>query len=137
MSYDERCQSGLVLARRLAKRHLSDPIIFVMSTGGVRLAREIARRLHAPMDVLIALEVIEPGWRQLQLGAVAGGMFFPDQGVISSEGLPADYVDRLAAYEIKQAESAESFLRRQHPPLDVAGRGCGPGGRWVGQSPGR
>lgn len=113
---------GRRLTRSLVKRKLADPAIIVMSTGGATIGWEIARRLHAPMDVMAAQEVVVPGWRQVEIGAVAGGHFFPDQAVISAEFLPADYVERLAGHELHRLAANETAMRGVTSVLDLTGR---------------
>ena len=110
------------LSQSLRKRKLTDPVVLVMSPGGMRLGWGIAKNLRAPMDVLVALEVIAPGYRQIRIGVVTGGAFVPDQERIVSAGFPADYVERLAERELRRQSAQDRALRRRQPMLDLAGR---------------
>ena len=114
---------GARLATQLRKRQLANPIVIAMSSGGVRLAWELASDLRLPMDVLITSEIVVPGYRQVRIGAVAGNAFRPNQQVLAAEGLPADYVERLAARGIRRQEAQDRVFRRRQPPLNVTGSG--------------
>jgi predicted phosphoribosyltransferase len=110
---------GARLAAQLRKRQLANPIVIAMSSGGIRLAWELARDLQLSMDVLITLEIVVPGYRQVRIGAVAGNTFLADQTVLDSEGLPADYVERLAARGMRRQEEVDRVFRRRQPPLTI------------------
>jgi putative phosphoribosyl transferase len=114
---------GVRLAAKLRKRQLANPIVIAMSSGGVRLAWELARDLRLPMDVLTTLEIVVPGYRQVRIGAVAGNTFLADQAVLASEGLPADYVERLAARGMRRQEELDRLFRRRQPPLTITKSG--------------
>jgi putative phosphoribosyl transferase len=114
---------GARLAAQLRKRQLANPIVIAMSPGGVRLAWEVARDLRLPMDVMTTIEVLVPGYRQVRIGAVAGGVFLPDSAVLASESLPPDYVERLAARAVRRQESQDRLFRGRQPPVPISGNG--------------
>jgi predicted phosphoribosyltransferase len=114
---------GARLAAQLRKRQLANPIVIAMSPGGIRLAWELAKDLRLPMDVMITLEIVVPGYRQVRIGAVAGSAFLPDHAVIAAEGLPADYVERLAARGKRRQEELDRVFRRRQPPLTITANG--------------
>lgn len=122
MIFLDRLEAGRKLADRIALRDLREPVVVVTEAGCARVAWEIARRLRAPMEAVVAIEVDVPGCRAVPIGAVAGGSFFPDQAAISSERLPGDYVERLAGYDLRRQASQECALRQKETALDLAGR---------------
>jgi predicted phosphoribosyltransferase len=122
MSDSNRIDVGRHLAGRIVTRHLSDPVVIALSSGGVKVAWEIARRLSAPLDVLLAREVIVPGWQQLSVGAIAGDQFFPDGAAIAAHGMTLEYANRLAGHETDRMMMVERELRGRHLPLDVEGK---------------
>ena len=68
MSFRDRTEAGLSLAQAL--RHLASerPVIVALPRGGVPVAFEIARKLHAPLEVLIVRKV---GLRAIPNSALA------------------------------------------------------------------
>jgi putative phosphoribosyl transferase len=55
MVFRDRAAAGRVLAAQLgAYRHRPDVVVLGVPRGGVIVAREVARALHAPLEVLIA-----------------------------------------------------------------------------------
>jgi putative phosphoribosyl transferase len=113
---------GRHLAGRVMARHLPDPVVIALSCGGVKVAWEIARRLSAPLDVLLTRDVVVPGWQQLSVGAIAGDEFYPERSVIAAHGLTLEYVNRLAGHEADRVLAVERELRGRHLPIDVGGK---------------
>ena len=111
--------TGSHLAVQLRKQRLERPVVVAMSPGGVRLGWDIASELRLPMDVLMAHEVVVPGYRQVRIGGVAGGVFLPDQEALRSENLPAEYIERLAARVIRRQETQDQEFRRGQPALNL------------------
>lgn len=73
MRFDDRRQAGERLAEEVARRELDDPLVLALPRGGVPVAFAVARRLDAPLDVLVARKVGAPHQPELGIGAVAEG----------------------------------------------------------------
>jgi len=119
-----RQQAGQLLGERLAGyAGRGDVVVLALPRGGVPIAREIAKILHAPMDVFIVRKLGVPEFEELAMGAVAmGGAEYVDDDVagsyhISREGI--DEVVRAARIEMARRESA---YRGARPPVDMRGR---------------
>ena len=52
MTFPTRADAGQQLAAALAARHFPDPVVLALPRGGVPVAAEIARALHAPLDLV-------------------------------------------------------------------------------------
>jgi len=72
--YADRAEAGRMLGEKLGAR-ARDPTVCVLALprGGVPVAAEVARRLDAPLDVLVVRKVGAPGQPELALGAIASG----------------------------------------------------------------
>src|SRR3954470_11322780 len=84
MLFRDRRDAGRQLAERVAERSGSlgsSPIVLALPRGGVPVGFEVARRLHAPLDVFIVRKLGVPGHEELAMGAIASG----DVVVLSSE----------------------------------------------------
>jgi putative phosphoribosyl transferase len=73
MRFRDRRDAGAQLADAVAALELADPVILALPRGGVPVAAEIAKRLGASLDVLVARKVGAPNHPELGIGAVAEG----------------------------------------------------------------
>lgn len=69
----DRRDGGRQLAKALEGRNLKDPIVLALPRGGVPVAYEIARVLHAPLDLLMVRKIGAPGHPEYGIGAVVDG----------------------------------------------------------------
>lgn len=73
MGFVDRRDAGRRLAAVLASRDLESPVVLALPRGGVPVAAEIARVLHAPLDVFVVRKVGAPGHPEYGIGAIAEG----------------------------------------------------------------
>ena len=72
--FRDRTEAGQRLATQLAAyAHRPDILVLGLPRGGVPVAFEVARALHAPLDVLIVRKLGVPGEEELAMGAIASG----------------------------------------------------------------
>src|SRR5687768_7717228 len=74
--FRDREHAGQELAARLRllqeKGALPDPVVLALPRGGVPVAREVARALGAPLDVLVARKIGVPYQGEGGVGAIVG-----------------------------------------------------------------
>jgi putative phosphoribosyl transferase len=120
--YADRPTAGRELARRLSRRRLEDPVVLALPRGGVPVARAVADRLRAPLDVLVVRKVGAPGRAELGLGAVGeDGVTVLDPDLIAHLGLSDAQVDAAVARAREELERRLAALPRGDR-VDVAGR---------------
>src|SRR6516225_7375333 len=75
--FRDRVDAGHQLADRLAAYHGQDVLVLGIPRGGVPVAAEIAQRLHADLDIMIARKLGAPFQPELAIGAVTanGGRY--------------------------------------------------------------
>src|SRR3954447_1213556 len=107
MHFTDRADAGRQLAERL--RHLADdnPVVLGLPRGGVVVAYEVARVLHAPLDVILVRKLGVPYHRELGFGAIGEG----GVRVVSDSILRMSRVDEEDLAEVQRNEEAE--LERQ------------------------
>lgn len=123
-NFDDREDAGRKLAAHL-ERYAGRPEVLVLALprGGVPVAREIARALHAPLDVLVVRKLGLPGDEELAMGAVTfGGLRVLNPAVISGYRVPEKVFERVAIRETRELERRETVYRAGRPPLVVRGR---------------
>jgi putative phosphoribosyl transferase len=122
--YRDRTEAGRILAERLsAYAARRDVIVLALPRGGVPVAYEVARALHAPLDVFLVRKLGLPGHEELAMGAVAtGGVRVLNDQVVGALRIPTSVVDAVAGWELQELRRREQVYRGDRPPPDVRGR---------------
>jgi putative phosphoribosyl transferase len=71
--FKDRTEAGEQLADALAGLDLPDPVVLALPRGGVPVALPVARRLNAPLDLLLVRKIGTPMNPELAAGAVVEG----------------------------------------------------------------
>jgi predicted phosphoribosyltransferase len=113
-----------VLAERLAGyRDRDDVLVLGLARGGVPVAREVARALGAPLDVLLVRKLGVPGRSELAMGAIAsGGVRVVNAGVVETLGIGDDVIDEVAQVETAELARREAAYRGDRPFPEVRGK---------------
>ena len=122
--FRDRTEAGQLLAARLEKyAGKPDVIVLALPRGGVPVAYEVAKALHAPMDVFVVRKLGIPGHEELAMGAVAtGGVRVLNDQVVRGLGIPNYVIDAVADWELQEFERRERLYRGDRPPPDVRGK---------------
>jgi putative phosphoribosyl transferase len=122
--FADRADAGRRLAERLgAYAGRDDVIVLGLPRGGVPVAAEVARSLHAPLDVCVVRKLGVPGNEELALGAIAaGGVLVLNDRVVADLHLSDQAIAEVAAVELAELHRREQAYRGERPPVDVAGR---------------
>jgi putative phosphoribosyl transferase len=122
--YRDRTEAGRVLAERLrAYADRPDVIVLALPRGGVPVGYEVARALHAPLDVFIVRKLGVPGHEELAMGAVAtGGVRVLNEQVVRALRIPDSVIDAVASWELEELRRRERLYRGDRPPPDVRGK---------------
>jgi predicted phosphoribosyltransferase len=121
MRFRNRRDAGRLLAERLTAEALHDPVVLALPRGGVPVAFEVARALHAPLDVLVVRKVGAPHHREFGIGAIAeGGVTIRDDAAVRMVGVSSDRFDKLAEAERRELDRRVQHYRgdRALPELD-------------------
>ncbi len=122
--YHDRFEAGRALAARLEKyADRPDVLVLALPRGGVPVAYEVARALHAPLDIFLVRKLGLPGQPELAMGAIAtGGVRVLNDEVVRVLRVPEEVIDAVAAEEGEELERREREYRGDRPPPDVRGR---------------
>ncbi|MBM0226211.1 MULTISPECIES: phosphoribosyltransferase [Micromonospora] len=121
-TYRDRTDAGQVLADRLSElAGQPDVVVLGLVRGGVPVARIVAERLGAPLDVLVVRKLGMPWAPELAYGALG-----PDGVEVLNEQIAGGLSESDRA-EVRRREQAEldrreSRYRAGRPPLDLNGR---------------
>jgi putative phosphoribosyl transferase len=121
--YEDRIHAGRVLAERLAAYRGKNVLVLGIPRGGVPVAAEVARRLDADLDVIVARKLGAPGQPELAIGAVtANGGEFLNEGILRAVGASGEYLERARKEQIAEARRREARFRGDRPIEAVEGR---------------
>jgi predicted phosphoribosyltransferase len=123
LPFRNRTDAGRYLATKL-EVYLGRPDLLVLALprGGVPVGFEVARALHALLDVFIVRKLGAPGHEELAIGAIAsGGAKVLDQYLIRELGITDDKLSRVLAREELELERRELEYRGNRPPVSVKG----------------
>ncbi len=118
----DRRDAGRLLARTLSHlAHEPDLLVLGLPRGGVVVAAELARALHAPLDVWVVRKLGLPGHEEYAMGAIASGGV---QVVNPLPGLevPPQAWAQVLAREQAELERRERAYRGKRPPVAPRGR---------------
>jgi predicted phosphoribosyltransferase len=100
-----------------------DLLVLGLPRGGVPVAYEIARALHAPLDIFVVRKLGVPGHEELAMGAIAsGGMRVLNDDVVQALAISQEQIEAVVAREQQEIERRERTYRGDRPPFDVQGK---------------
>ncbi len=122
--FRDRRHAGRVLAQVLAGyANRSDVIVLALPRGGVPVAYEVAKTLHAPLDVFVVRKLGVPGHEEYAMGALAtGGVRVLNDNVVRILDIPPDAVEAVVRIEQRELDRRERLYRDARPPPELRGR---------------
>jgi putative phosphoribosyl transferase len=122
--FRDRADAGRILARQVARSVSgSDLLVLALPRGGVPVGFELARTIHADLDVFVVRKLGMPGHEELAIGAIAtGGVRVLNEDLIRQLGLSAELIDPIAQREQQELERREALYRKGRAPAPVANR---------------
>src|SRR2546428_13676612 len=113
MLFHDRAEAGRLLASKLTKyADHTDVIVLALPRGGVPVALEVARALHAPLDVFLVRKLGLPGHPELAMGAIAsGGVRVLNDDVVRALHISDEVIDEVAAEEQEELQRRERLYR--------------------------
>jgi putative phosphoribosyl transferase len=121
--FKNRVEAGQLLGTALMQLADEDVVVLGLPRGGVPVAREVARALAAPLDVIVVRKLGVPGQPEFAMGAIGeGDVSFIDWGVVSAAGVTGIQLSRVIQREREVLERRAWLFRGDREPLDLEGR---------------
>lgn len=122
--FRDRVQAGQLLAAQLkAYANRPDVLVLGLPRGGVPVAYEVAKALHAPLEVCLVRKLGVPTHKELAMGAIAsGGVRVLNYDVVSWLGIPSRTIDEVAARELKELQRRDRAYRGDRPAPEIRDR---------------
>jgi len=124
LTFQDRAEAGRRLAEKLRAYHnRKDVIVLGIPRGGVSVAFEIAKALHAPLDIFVSRKLGVPWQEELAFGAIAsGGVRVLDPQIVEAAGISNEQIEEVTRQTKKELERREKAYRGDQAPLAVEGR---------------
>ena len=121
MAFENRRTAGVALAARLVSFSGPDTVVVGLPRGGVPVAAEVARRLRAPLDVLIVRKVGVPFHREVAMGAVGeDGVTVRNDDVIRHAAISDEAFALAERAERAEVERRAAQFRGNRPRPSLA-----------------
>lgn len=119
--YHDRHEAGRILAGHVQRRlGTIDAVVLALPRGGVPVGLEVARVIHAPLDVLMVRKLGVPSHPELAMGAIAGNGFeVLNEALIAELGLSRFQIAAIADCEMEELHRREAAYRANHGPVPL------------------
>jgi predicted phosphoribosyltransferase len=120
--FTDRIDAGRQLGASLDDLAETDLVVLGIPRGGVVVAAEVARRLGAPLDVVVPRKIGAPTNRELAIGAIATGVEVWDADLIDRLEVTPEHLRRAVEHEAAEIDRRTARYRGDMPPLDLERR---------------
>jgi putative phosphoribosyl transferase len=119
--FRNRLEAGKRLAVLLRKYRDKDPLVYALPRGGVPVAKEIARELHCPLDLLIIRKIGHPFNPEYAIGAVSeeGHLVVNEREL---ETINKIWFEAELAKQTREAKRRRELYLRDKLPIDPTGK---------------
>jgi putative phosphoribosyl transferase len=118
-----RVDAGRQLAAKLQRFRGDDVVVVGLPRGGVPVAEEVAKALHAPLDVIIVRKLGVPFQPELGMGAIGeDGVRVVNEEVMRLARVTDDELATVEQHERAELDRRAVRYRAGRPRLPLAGR---------------
>ncbi len=124
-SFKNRQEAGRLLAKRLAKLDCVDPIVLALPRGGVPVGFEVAKKLSAPLDVVMVRKLGAPLQPELAVGAVVNGddpQIVVSQDIADAFGLDREEIHKIAAEQLQEIRRRRKLYLKDRRSVRIRDR---------------
>jgi putative phosphoribosyl transferase len=125
LPFADRREAGRALARAVIDRGLPAPhVVLALPRGGVPVAAQVARAMHAPLDLLLVRKIGAPWQPEFAIGAVVEGdppEVVVDEAVRAAVGARRDWIDGQAAEALREIARRREVYLGGRAPVPVRG----------------
>lgn len=125
MSFKDRIDAGERLAHALERLRGEDVVVIALPRGGVEVALPVARRLGAPMTLLMVRKIGLPSQPELAMGAIVDGdkpITVRNESVIGFSGVEGAEFDAVVARELSEIHRRQALYLGGRKPVPIEGR---------------
>src|SRR5690349_15068841 len=121
MFFKERREAGKLLAHALERYKDQDLVVYALPRGGVVIGAEIAKYLHAPLDLIITRKIGHPFEPEYAVAATAeNGHVVSNQQVM--ETIDSEWLEAAIAKERNEAKRRREEYQKIQQAISVTGK---------------
>lgn len=118
--FQDRQDAGQQLAQHLLQyKNKKEVLVLGIPRGGIVVAAEVAKQLHAPLDILVIKKLGAPGNEELAIGAVSVDNSYLDKDTLHSLGVSQKYLQKEMKKKQQEAKQRVAYLRGKKPFYSV------------------
>jgi putative phosphoribosyl transferase len=119
--FENRVDAGRQLAERLSASFTNEDIfILALPRGGVPVAFEVAKKLHAPMTVFLVRKLGLPGEEELAMGALAeNGVTVMNERIVEEYNISQSQIDSVVRKETEELKRRLRVYREDQQLPDL------------------
>ena len=123
MAFADRDDAGQQLAARLTHLSGSPAVVLGLPRGGIPVAAQVARALHAPLDVIVVRKLGVPYQTELAMGAAGeDGVTVINREVVHRAGVTHQELATIQVTEQARVQDRAARYRTGHPRVHLGGR---------------
>ena len=123
MVFVDRVDAGRRLARRLESLANEDVVVLGLPRGGVPVAREVANRLKAPLDVIVVRKLGVPFQPELGMGAIGeDGVLIVNDEIVRTVGVSDHDLEAVEARERTELDRRVRRFRGDRARVSLVGK---------------
>ena len=121
MKFVNRSHAGRELARLLDHLRGERTVVLGLPRGGIPVGFEVARRLSAPLEILLVRKLGVPFQPELAIGALGeGGIRIIDEDRVTRLGISPDQIDRIEHLEHQEIARQAKLFRQGRAAADLS-----------------
>lgn len=122
--FHNRTEAGRLLAQKLmAYADRPDVLVLGLPRGGVPIALEVAKALHAPLDICLVQKLTVPAHKDLSMGAIASrGVRVLNYDLIGKLNICDKTLEHVAARELRELQRRDRAYRGDRPTPAIRDR---------------
>ncbi len=120
MMFDNRVDAGKKLAKRLDKFKSHNLIVLALPRGGVPIGFQVAKKLHAPLDVLVVRKLGAPSNPEYGIGAIADGVKVLEKEAVKTLNLSDEDIKKVELKEREELYRRIKEYRGTDAPLKLS-----------------
>jgi putative phosphoribosyl transferase len=123
--FHDRKEAGQRLAEELLRYKHEHPVIIALPRGGVPVAFEVAKKLHAPLDIVIVRKLGAPGQKELAIGALVEGkkpLVFLNNYIMTSLRVSESYLKEEITIETEEMRRRQKMYRGEEQRVQLKDR---------------
>jgi putative phosphoribosyl transferase len=121
--FRDREQAGQLLGKELGELKGKNAVVLGIPRGGIVVARELALRIDADMDVVLSRKLGAPGQSELAMGALSeNGAIFLNTEVVRELGVADREIEREKALQMAEIQRRSQLIRNVLPKTPLKER---------------